>query len=212
MSKPFPVGRPQVLIGEDMKHITIKNKKLFFKNLELYHGLIFCTIKVPQNELFPFLQFRTPKNFNVLANCRECSIQLLPKCNHKDLARMYTSVWTLVEIIKALDLNYTIECIYEIHYFMEGKKILKDYLEKLISLRLQNSFAKGDKAIFAQEINTKLELSTNFKISPQNVENNSLNNFLYKLQANSALGKFSQNTFSGSFEIVRSLVRLEDIF
>jgi len=42
MSKPFPIGCPKVLIGEDIKNITIKKNKIFYKNVELYHGLIFA--------------------------------------------------------------------------------------------------------------------------------------------------------------------------
>lgn len=213
MTCNFPIGKPIIIIGNNLNYITTINNVLHYNSQPLKDGLIFCNILAPSNEPFPFLQYRTQDQCNVMALCQACAQKKSKQCMHKyKTSKSFSSVWTLGEINKALTLGYDLVTIFEIHYFENAKNILQNYFKALLSLRLKNSFdRKTNASFFVNEVNASLNLESNLKIKESDLSNNPSNSYMYKLISNSAIGKFSQNIFKGKSEIVNSLVRLQEL-
>lgn len=210
----FPVGKPIILLGSDVKEVSFQNKTLFFKDEELNTGFIFCKISAPRTLKIPFLQYRLKTNEVVLALCKTCAENNLSKCRHRCLrSTSFTSVWTIPEVNFALKLNYVVEEIYEIHYFCSNKPILKEYVQKLVSLRYLNSFENQDsKENYCNNINQSLNLTEDFKLIPSMLTFNEMKKNFIKIQLNSSFGRFSSNTRNiKNHVIVQSQTDLENL-
>jgi hypothetical protein len=142
---------------------------------------------------------------------------LSTKCRHKAKAsKVFTSVWTIPDILKALKENYEITDIYEVHFFRETKFLLRPFVQCLSSLRLKNSGGlekldtEEEKLRYCNFHNEKMHLPASFALTPSNIKNNLSQKTLYKEFSNSSYSKFSQMSKSRS-EIVTSQHRLEEI-
>ena len=218
MTKPFPVGKFTALIGGELKKIKICNHQLFYNDVPLQSGSIHCTVKAPQNELTPFLQYRVSDKFNYLALCKMCAKQTKLKCNHRSPnSKHFTSTWTILDINKALQENYTIINIHEIHFFPETKFLLQNFVQCLTSFRLKNSggldnlVSEGEKQNYCERHNSNMNLPSCFALTRSNVKNNPSQKLFFKDMSNSLFGKFSQNSNHSKSEIVWSQHRLEEI-
>lgn len=218
MSKAFPVGKPIILIGSELEHVSIQEKQLFYKNQALESGCIHCTVAAPKSELKPFLQYRVSDKFNYLALCKFCAKDNRQKCNHKSSkSKNFTSTWTIPDINKALRENYKVTNIYEVHFFPETKFILQNFVQCLSSLRLKNSGgldnlnSQEEKEIYCQRHNSNMKLPPSFALKIDNVKNNPSQKLFFKDMSNSLFGKFSQNSNLSKTEIVWSQHRLEEI-
>jgi len=206
----FPVGMPQVIMGSQLRYVTVEQNQICYQNVPLTLGLIFCEMLAPQNLDWPFLQFRVKESV-FLSLCRSCCIGQKPKCQHrKEKSRSFTSTWTLIEINKAISLGYQVLNVYEILYFKEGKAVFKEFLSTLSSLRLLNSYDGSDKEMFCAKINTDLKLcGTAFEVKPSELCSNPMKKSFYKLMLNSVLGKLSSLNQHETSEIVESQGQLE---
>ena len=219
MTFPFPVGKPIVLIGKELKNVAIRNNSIYHNDKVLESGLMHCQVLAPQDELMPFLQFRLENKFNYLALCRTCASELTARpCLHKAVkSRSFTSVWTIIDLTKALREGYTITDIYEIHYFNETKFLLQNFVQCLSSERLKNSGGLDkletleEKIEYCEKHNEAMKLPEAFKLTIDNVVNNPTQKMLFKDLSNSLFGKFGQNSNQSKKEIVYLQHRLEQI-
>jgi hypothetical protein len=218
MTKPFPVGKCQTIIGRDLSDVRVQDSQLFYKNVALESGCIHCTVLAPQTDLNPYLQYRISDKFNFLALCRMCATDSRTQCKHQTWkAKSFTSVWTIPDINKALQERYTILDIFEVQYFPERKFLLKNFVQCLSSCRLKNSGGLDDlqteqeKLDYCKRHNSKMDLPSKFALTTENVINNPRQKLFYKDTANSLFGKFSQNSNFTKTEIVYSQHRLEEL-
>ena len=218
MTKEFPVGKFTTVIGNDLQNVKIKQNQLFYKDLPLKSGAIHCTVEAPKSEMTPFLQYRVSDKFNYLALCKLCAKNNRQKCKHTSpKSKNFTSTWTIVDLNKALQENYKVKNIYEIHFFPETKFILQNFVQCLSSYRLKNSggldclISEDEKQSYCERHNTNMNLPANFSLSCSNVINNPSQKMFFKDMSNSFFGKFSQNSNISKTEIVWSQHRLEEI-
>ena len=218
MTKEFPVGKFTVLIGTELKHVQVKQNQLFYKDLALKSGAIQCTVQAPQTEMNPFLQYRVSDKFNYLALCKLCAKNNSQQCRHTSpRSKHFTSTWTIVDLNKALQENYQVTHIYEIHFFPETKPILKNFVQCLSSYRLKNSggldslISEDEKQRYCERHNSNMNLPPCFSLSKSNVINNPSQKMFFKDMSNSLFGKFSQNSNMSKTEIVWSQHRLEEL-
>ena len=218
MTKQFPVGKFTTLIGSELKKVKIQNHQLFYNDLPLQSGSIHCTVKAPQSELTPFLQYRVSDKFNYLALCKLCARDNRQKCNHRSpKSKHFTSTWTILDINKALQENYIVIDIHEIHFFPETKFLLQNFVQCLTSFRLKNSggldhlTSEEEKQNYCERHNSNMNLPPCFALTRSNVKNNPSQKLFFKDMSNSLFGKFSQNSNHSKTEIVWSQHRLEEI-
>jgi len=218
IENPFPVGRPEILIGAQIKEVKTEGCEIFYQNLSLKSGLIHCSVLAPQNELYPILQFRVADQYNYISLCRLCAINLKTKCLHRvSKSKCFTSVWTIPDILKALRDNYIVCDIFEVHFFQERKFILRPFIQCLSSLRLKNSGGLDhlntleEKITYCKTHNEKMQLPAEFALNVNNVIQNDMKKNLFKILLNALFGKFSQHSRQNKIEIVRSQHRLEEI-
>ncbi len=218
MTKRFPVGKCCTIIGSELSFVQVKESQLYFKSKPLQSGCIHCTVLAPQNELCPYLQYRIADKFNFLAVCRMCAKDCRTQCkHHSGKSKSFTSVWTIPDINKALRENYTIVDIFEVQYFPENRFLLKNFVQSLSSCRLKNSGGldnletEQEKLDYCERHNSKMDLPSNFALTPENVINNSRQKLFYKDMTNGLFGKFSQNSNFTKTEIVYSQHRLEEL-
>jgi len=218
MTKSFPVGKCQTIIGSELGQVHVKENQLYFKSDRLDSGCIHCSVLAPQSEMNPYLQFRVSDKFNFLAVCRMCAKNCQKKCKHQSSEpKSFTSVWTIPDINKALKENYKIIDIFEVKFFPERKFILRNFVQSLSSCRLKNSgglenlLSNEEKQEYCNRHNSKMDLPTNFALTVDNVVNNPRQKMFYKDITNSLFGKFSQNSNFTKTEIVYSQHRLEEL-
>jgi hypothetical protein len=216
MAFNYGTEAPINVIGLDLLNIQVQHQKICYKNKPLSSGLIFCEILAPTDLLWPFLQYRTPDQSVYLGLCRTCCIKRFEKCRHKkDRSRSFTSTWTIIEINKALELGYKVLNIYEVVFFDTEKPVLREFLTRLSSLRLSNSYSDvgqgtQHKNAVCDTINKDLNLAgTLFEVKPEVLCDNPMKKSFYKLQSNSVLGKLSSHVQLESTEIVQSRGELE---
>ena len=210
MTCEFPVDKYVTIIGPDLASVSVKNFQLHYQNVPLVSGQIHCSVLPPSNLNFPFLQFRLNDEFNYLGLCRMCMKKKLQICRHKCVkSKRLTSVWTISEINKALQEGYKLLAVYEVHYFKQTKPLLKHFIQCLSSYRLKYS---GElQSDCTDRINSKLELTKEFYLTPEAVCLNNAKKHMFKLMANAFFGKFSQNSNFTTTDIVWSQHRLEEI-
>jgi hypothetical protein len=207
----FPVGQPTILIGQELKKVTITNDQFFYDGNLLECGFIHCEILANAALEFPFLQYRLKSQEVVLGNCRSCCEKQNLKCQHRSQkSKSFTSCWTLAEICFSLKLKYQIVAIFEIIFFPSSKPVLKDFVNALNSWRLQNS-CEGSPPEFCTLVNNNIGLSGDFALNPGTVCDNPMKKTLAKYTLNTIFGKLSSKTCNETNEIVRSKQQLNDL-
>ena len=218
ITEKFPVGKPVVLIGEQVKQVLTSEDGIFLNGEKLLSGALHCSVLAPEGEKFPFLQFRILNKFSYLALCKSCAEKLSETCKHRSNdSKKFTSVWTIPDLNKALKEKYIIYEIFEVIYFPERKHLLRTFVQALVSERIKNSGGLDDlptdeqKQNYCDIHNQKMSLPENFQLTVNNVKNNPGQKQFYKDLLNSIFGKFSSNVEKKKTEIVRSQRQLENL-
>ncbi len=227
MSFPFFTSKYTVLLGNDLNNVSFQNG-LFYYNGEQMYGTMLVTILPPKNLLLPCLIHKTTNGKSANSLCSKCSETNSVQCNHSDDERAITNCYYISEIIYAIKQNYKLLYIHECHYYKSVKFILKDFVEKLSVLKLQNSdclsnySSKYEKKEYCDYLNNLMNLKAPFNLTIKNISNNPSKRNFFKLMANGLFGKFSQkqNKFKTLFaanqqeleKIYLSDVEIKDIF
>ena len=126
----FPVGRPQIVIKKrDLEQFEITKDGAFYKGKQV-HGL--CHVKVDVAPTFyPFLQINDHgKSFCAL--CRRCvQKQNEKECRCKQKKKGLISVWTIPELVQAVQNGDKIVEIYEALIYEQASAFLKEFLDVL---------------------------------------------------------------------------------
>ncbi|KAJ8951329.1 hypothetical protein NQ317_017624 [Molorchus minor] len=133
----FPVGHPDVFVGDECKNL----------NLNETDGLIKCKILPPTNLYHALLPVKMNDKL-MFVLCRTCGeITSNTECQHDDESRALTSTWVIDEILEAIRLGYRILQIFEIWkydvevYNVDTKTggLFTGYINKFLKTKLQAS-------------------------------------------------------------------------
>ncbi|XP_018578028.1 uncharacterized protein LOC108916298 [Anoplophora glabripennis] len=127
----FPIGHPQVYIGEECNALDMKK----------VDGLIKCKILPPQDLYHPVL----PQKINnklMFILCRICGEQMTKSiCDHGDDERAITGTWVIDEVLKAVEKGYTLVEIHEVWSYQMQKFDTTTKTEGLFTA-MMNEFIK----------------------------------------------------------------------
>lgn len=223
IKNPFMTGPYEVLIGSSVKNIVFDQDCYVFiedgiTKTKMY-GTMLVTILPPTNLFVPFLQLRLEDGTCVNTLCYSCAkASNQNSCSHSDKERALTAVYFISEINFAIQLGYQVIEIYECHFFRKTDFILKEFVQILNCLKIQNSnclekfLTLDEKLKYCDFLNTTMELKAPFNLTPENVCDNSTLKSFYKLSANSLFGKLEQKSNRTKTKFVSSQNELEDIF
>lgn len=107
----YPVGHPEIFIGDECKTILGQN----YEKIDSFNGLMSCKILPPRDLLHPLLPSKMHGKL-FFSLCQKCSEDMIQgECIHEnENDRCITGTWVVDEIKKALDLGYILKIVYEI--------------------------------------------------------------------------------------------------
>ena len=201
----FPIGHPQVIVGEACEKIACNNT----------NGLIKCRVLAPYNLYHPVLPQKM-SNKLMFVLYRSCGLGMSNSvCSHNIEERALEGTWVFDEVLKAVEKGYQIIHIYEIwKYSVEAfnkttgeKGLFTDMMDTFIKIKQEasnwpenctseESRNKYIKDFFEKE-GVKLEYA-------QITENPGLRS-LAKLILNSFRGKFGQREYLPKTKIIINL-------
>ena len=223
IKNPFMTGPYQILVGSLIKKIIFENDNYFFieNNFQKtkMQGTMLITILPPRNIFIPFLPIKLEDGTCVNTLCLSCAkLTNQNSCTHNDKERALTAVYFISEINFAIKLGYIVLEIHECHFFRSSEFILKDFVQILNCLKIQNSnclqkyVTNEEKQKYCEFLNETMELEAPFNLTPQNIADNSTLKNFYKLSANSLFGKLEQKSNRTKTKFVSSQSEIEDIF
>ena len=205
IDNPFPIGKCKIEVAvhdiDFTNRITFVDGHHCLDGVPLVCGAAHVLVEAPPNLRKPFLQYRVDDKFSFLSLCRSCAETKSSKCNHsKSEQRAFSSCWIIAELDKAVTLGYKILVWYEIHFYPETSFLLRDYSKFLFSEKIKNSGWPKDivsdeqRTLYCNELNLKMNLPDQFKLTPDKILDNPAHRQLAKSQMNNFYGKFSQNS------------------
>jgi hypothetical protein len=214
---PFFTSKYNVIIGTDVNKIIFNDNKFFYCGKQIY-GTMLVTILPPRELFLPFLMTKTSDDKTINTLCSTCCQYNLSTCKHSDTERAITNSYFTSEIIYAIKLGYKLLYIHECHSYESVKYILKDFIEKINVLKLQNSdcFSEyqndHEKQEYCDYLNNEMNLKEPFLLNLHNVTKNPSKRNFYKLMANGLFGKFSQKQNKHKTIFASSQHELEKIY
>ena len=194
----FPLGHPEIFIGEQCKDLCGEDFKDFGKNVE---GLVKCAILPPRNLFHPVLPVKM-HNRLLFPLCRTCCeiLNQLP-CTHNDQKqRIFIGTWVSEEIKKAIEKGYKIIQVFAIwqyktlQYDDRNDGLFTEYVNTFLKMK-QEASGYPSNIITAEE---KLAYIKNYKekeginLDSKNIIYNPGLRSVAKLCLNSFWGKFGQ--------------------
>jgi G:T-mismatch repair DNA endonuclease (very short patch repair protein) len=220
----FMIGKYEILMGKDLNKIEIRESD-FYVDGQLISGTMLVTILPPQNLKYPFLLYRLKNGKTVNTLCVKCAelnssivFSQKRKCKHIQNDRAITSTYFISEISFALRLGYTLISIHECHCYRKKGFILKDFVQKLNCLKIQNSDclkyfeSEDEKENYLKFLNEEMELKTPFNLTVTNVTPNKHKKAFYKLMSNALYGKLEQKSNQTKTCYISSQRELENLF
>ena len=171
-------------------------------DIHQYFGLIQCQVLPPRELYHPVLPYRHDDKllFPLCARCveEEMAKPLLDRsyhCPHTDEERTLTSTWCSPELVKAVELGYQVQYIYEVWHFEETcEGLFEDYVNTWLKIKQEASgWPKDD--MTEEEKQSYIEqyfLHEGIQLDYSKIEYNPGLRTLAKLMLNSMWGKFGQ--------------------
>ncbi len=214
----FMIGPYNILVGKLLDDVKFVNDRYYYKNSEMF-GTMLITVIPPKNLFEPYLMYRLENGTTVNTLCSKCAEQkIFKKCNHSDEERAITSTYFISEINYAISLGYQVTQIHECHNFETTDFILKDFVQKLNCLKIQNSNClkscrtDAEKESYCAFLNQTMELSAPFCLTKDNICDNDSAKQFFKLLSNSLFGKLEQKHNKSKTKFVSSQEQLENIY
>ena len=171
-------------------------------NIHQYFGLIQCKVLPPRELYHPVLPYRHGDKllFPLCARCveEEMDKPLLDRsyhCPHPDEQRALTSTWCTPELVKAVELGYQVQYIYEVWHFDETcEGLFADYVNTWLKIKQEASgWPKDDMSEQAkQDYIQKYFEHEGIQLEYDKIKYNPGLRTLAKLMLNSMWGKFGQ--------------------
>ena len=190
--KRYPIGHPQIITRD-------------FQALTSYEGLVKCTILPPTRLFHPVLPYRAQGKL-MFPLCRICAETLnQTDCCHSDHERQMTGTWVIFEVLKALELGYEIQTIYEIWHYPETAEydpltksggLFTGYIDTFLQIKQEASgwpkdcVSPQDQEAYIRNYYEK----EGVLLGKDRIEKNEGLRTLSKLMLNSFWGKFGQRS------------------
>ena len=208
----FPLGHPEVIVGDECKNLDLGS----------IEGVIKCTVLPPKKLFHPVLPVKM-NNKLMFILCYQCGLQMQSEeCNHSDEDRAIEGTWILDELLKALEKGYKILVIHEFWKYKVqqfNKKNCSDGLftammNKFIKIKQEASGWPKDccteetKSKYIEEFLEREDVSLEYA----NITENSGLRSLAKLMLNSFWGKFGQRENQQKTKIVNKPAEFFSMF
>lgn len=212
----MPLGKCKIYLEHELKDcLKIQDNKLYINNESCKADIAHITFVVPSDLFRPFLPIRIGENC-YYANCYSCLVQANCKpCSHKsDDKRKFSSTYTVLEIEKALQLNYRVT-FHELWHYSQTDNVLNEFVSLMASYRLRYStnLSEDKKDSYCDLVNAKMNFrKPELVLSPSDINFNPAQKQLFKSILNSVFGRFALNTnytrrcFKSSPNDVNSLI------
>ena len=186
----YPIKHPEIITNPDTTDI------------DDYFGLIKCTVRPPKKLYHPVLPKRS-KGKLLFPLCDACVQEEMDKpyrqrttqCHHLDIEREFTGTWCSPELVKAVEMGYTIIKIHEVYHFSETQEGLFDkYVNKWLKVKQEASGwpswcrTEAQKQAYIQDYREKEGIQLEY----ENIRKNPGLRTVAKLMLNSMWGKFGQ--------------------
>jgi G:T-mismatch repair DNA endonuclease (very short patch repair protein) len=185
----FPIGHPEVIVGEECKNLDLSQTD----------GLIKCSVVPPTNLYHPVLPTKMNSKL-MFVLCHTCGEQMTEECKHNEKERTLHGTWVIDEVLKAIEKGYKITNIQEIwkyktvRFNKETEGLFTSMMNKFIKIKQEASgwpsecTTEEEKNRYIEEFLQREDIQLEYA---QIVENPGLRS-LAKLILNSFWGKFGQ--------------------
>ena len=187
----YPTGHPEIITNPENQ------------DLSSYFGIAKVTILPPFELYHPVLPYRC-KGKLVFPLCKSCVENQMQKpfaerseiCCHTDEQRALTGTWCTPEIMKAIEMGYTVITVHEVWHFAHKQTgLFSDYVNTWLKIK-QESAGYPSEIVTEEE---KQEFVSRYKerehidLDPQYIVENPGRKATAKLMLNSFWGKFGEN-------------------
>ena len=200
----YPVGHPMIITHPEDQ------------NIHSYFGLAKVDILPPNHLYHPVLPYRCGDKL-VMPLCRSCVEEEMPEsilnrsyeCSHTAEQRMLRRTWCTPELLKAVELGYTIVQIHEVWHFPEHQRkkgLFAPYVNKWLKIKQESSGYPGwvraneDKMRYVQQY----EEHEGIKLDRTMIVKNPGRKATAKLMLNSFWGKFGERMNKPRVETISS--------
>ena len=183
-SKTVPTGHPEIITEN------------FDEDVSNYFGLIKCTVLPPRGLFHPVLPYHAQDKF-MFALCKTCAdTGNQTPCTHSDAERAIQGTWCSVEVMKALEKGYRIECHEVWHFPQKTDTLFKEYIDTFAKIKLEASGYPKDCVTDEQKQWYVSDIWENqgIQLDPTKIVYNPGLRALAKLMLNSFWGKFAQRS------------------
>jgi hypothetical protein len=198
LTAQLPLGEYQIFLEHELKKaLRFENNQFLLNGESCVADIAHVTFVVPSDLAMPFLPIRIGDNC-FYANCYTCLTKAnCSVCRHKsDDKRKFSSTYTVLELQKALELNYKIY-VHELWHFSQTKNVLNEFVSVMASYRLRNSadIAEDKKSMFCDLVNAKMHfVKPELMLSPSKIQSNPAQKQFFKNILNSLFGRFALHT------------------
>lgn len=213
LSAQLPLGEYKIYLEHELKtNLTIENNQFFFNGESCIADIAHVTFVVPSNLDKPFLPIRIGDNC-FYANCYTCLTKAnCGPCRHRlDHKRKFSSTYTVIELQKALELNYKI-FVHELWHFSQSSNVLQEFVSLMASYRLKNSADMPEDKIleYCATVNEKMHFEKpELALTPLSVQSNPAQKQFFKSILNSLFGRFALHSNYSKRVFVRSQHELD---
>lgn len=215
----FPVGHPEVYIGEKLKKIHLDDE-LGFVHLETGRpliGLVQATMLPPDSLFLPVLPTCAQGKlmFGLCRTCMNANKGTVKKwCTHSDLERQITDVWTSAEIESAVKNGYRVKAFHEMFMYDQQEPLFREFYTKVARIKLEsegfpkNCVSAEEKKEHVRKINLAMP---GLDLKVERVCHNEARRQFAKDLSNNGLGKWSQDDVKTRNKFVSSWTEISKI-
>ncbi|KAJ8933580.1 hypothetical protein NQ318_015967 [Aromia moschata] len=207
----YPVGHPEVLVGDDCKNLDLNQAD----------GLIKCKILPPSDLYHPVLPTKM-NNKLMFVLCRTCGEELNAlECCHNDEDRALTGTWVIDEVVKAVEKGYAILEIYEVWKYqverynpeLKSGGLFSDYISTFLKIKQQASGWPASCVTSEDKVNYVTEYleREGVTLCPEEIDTNPGGRQIGKSVITSFWGKLGQRENQAKTSIVTDPAEFFDI-
>jgi DNA polymerase elongation subunit (family B) len=215
VGEEYPVGESETLMGEELRHrLSIDGRGVIDREDGVCClGLLQATLEAPDSLFLPILPVMSDQKL-MFGLCSTCVKTRKPKlCTHRGRQRYLTDVWTIPEVVFALQNGYKLIRAHEALIYKEKAPIFKAFYAGLARMKLESEPLPsnfGDLSLqdYVDKLNSEMPW---IKLQAENMVPNSGRRQFAKLCQNSGLGKLSQGDAKRQTAYVRHWKELMDL-